>query len=541
MATPVLNNGVFLRDTTYNASSHVDSYHMMNMLGDLEPMDLGPVDMWAMSQKVEMPLYQMSSFNGKNTILVDNVRGEWKWNTPISQDLPYIIEDIDSSNTTKGADGVPFRVKINRQAFGHGDIFTYDKYNGAEMYVTTDPILPMGDGFIYTVRLVNNGNTAYLDNKYLANGTKVFRVGSARGEYGHKFADMTARGGSREFYNFVGGANAHATFSISNKADLMARGGMTASGVARLTEVWKVKDNPDPSIPTIDGLTKKMGPAWTRKAYETGQLSRSFVTTLEAAHIAKVATDIETYLMWGKGGRLTQDGADDLRMSTGLWKQLDNSYKRVYNKTSFSLDIFRTELYNFYAGRVEFTGPDSEREILVQTGMGGMQLVNTAIGKESTGAGFVIQAAANNGIGAIQGQSMDLGFGYAYTKYKIPFFANLTFRINPAFDNVNTNDIENPLIDGYPLSSYSFIIFDVTDNTQDNIFLLKKKWDNNLRWWYENYTMDYLGRTSGFQSSGSGKSGYTVNMEQAYPAIWVKDPTKLLKIVMRNPITLGSL
>jgi len=65
MATPVLNNGIFLRDTAYNASSHVDSYHLVNMLKDAEPMDLGPVDLWAMAQKVEMPLYQMSSFGGK--------------------------------------------------------------------------------------------------------------------------------------------------------------------------------------------------------------------------------------------------------------------------------------------------------------------------------------------------------------------------------------------------------------------------------------------------------------------------------------------
>jgi len=76
MATPVLNNGIFLRDTAYNASSHVDSYHLVNMLKDAEPMDLGPVDLWAMAQKVEMPLYQMSSFGGKNVIQVDNARGD---------------------------------------------------------------------------------------------------------------------------------------------------------------------------------------------------------------------------------------------------------------------------------------------------------------------------------------------------------------------------------------------------------------------------------------------------------------------------------
>ena len=45
MATPVLNNGIFLRDTSYKASSHVDSYHLTQMLGNSEPMDMGPIDL----------------------------------------------------------------------------------------------------------------------------------------------------------------------------------------------------------------------------------------------------------------------------------------------------------------------------------------------------------------------------------------------------------------------------------------------------------------------------------------------------------------
>jgi hypothetical protein len=88
MATPVLNNGIFLRDTSYQTSSHVDSYHLSNLLKSAEPTDLGPVDLWAMAQKVEMPLYQMSSFGGKNVISVDNARGEYKWQIPVTQDLP---------------------------------------------------------------------------------------------------------------------------------------------------------------------------------------------------------------------------------------------------------------------------------------------------------------------------------------------------------------------------------------------------------------------------------------------------------------------
>jgi len=541
MATPVLNNGIFLRDTNYQASSHVDSYHLVNMLKTAEPMDLGPVDIWAMAQKVEMPLYQLSSFGGKNIIMVDNARGEYKWQTPVSQELPYIIENIiPETNTTPGIDGTTFQIKINRREFGHGDIITYDKYNGVEMYITADDILTMGDGFIYTVQLVNNDNYRYIDVKYLQNGTKLFRKGSARGEYGERFSDIMTRAGFREFYNFVGGAEAHVHYSISSRADLMIKGGMNADGTVPVTEIWRNFDKSmDPSITKIEDMVSTMGKDYVKRAMSNGSLTRTFLTTMEAAHLTKIATDIETYLMWGHGGRVKQDGPDDIRLSVGLWKQLDNAFKRVYNKSNFSLELFRSELYNFYAGRVEFQGPDPKRQLIVQTGMGGMRLVNEAIKQEAVNSGLVIQAASNNGIGAITGQGMDLNYGFAFTSYVIPFLANVKFVLNPAFDNIHTNDIENPIIDGNPLSSYSYIIFDITDTGNDNIYLLKLSWDNQLKWWYQNGTMDYMGRSQGFASSGQF-NGYRVYMTQTMPAIWVKDPTKVLKIVMRNPITGGS-
>lgn len=547
MSTPVLNNGLFLRDTTYKVSSHVDSYHLQNMLKNTEPMDLGPVDLWAMTQKVEMPLYQMASFGGKNTIMVDNARGEYKWQTPIVQDLPYIVEDVEPTQTALGADGTNFKVKINKRAFGHGDIITYDKYKGLELYVVpNEDILPTGDGFIYTVQLVNNNNTATLDKKYLKPGTKFFRKGSARGEYGERFSDIgELSNGFREYYNFVGGAEAHVHYSISSRADMMMKGGLNQDGTVPVTEIWRSFDkNLDPSITKIDDMVKSMGKEYIKKSYDNGNLTRSFVTNLEAAHLSKVANDIETYLMWGQGGRIKQDGPDDIRLSVGLWSQLDNSYKRIYNKSGFSLELFRSEIFNFYNGKVEFKGPDPNRQIIVQTGMAGMKMVNEGIKKEAfSPAGGGTSLIANmdkSGVGAITGtNAMDLNFGFAFTSYTIPFLANVKFVLNPAFDNVHTNDIENPIIDGYPLSSYNFIVFDITDNTNDNIFLLKLKWDNEMKWFYQNGTMDYMGRSQGFASSGNF-NGYRVFMTQTMPSIWVKDPTKVLKIVMRNPITGGS-
>ena len=540
MATPVLNNGIFLRDTNYQASSHVDSYHLTQMLGTAEPMDMGPIDLWAMTQKVEMPLYQMASFGGKNTIMVDNARGEYKWQTPIAQDLPYSLGKIDAlTSATRGIDGQTFQILLSKRTFGHGDIITYDKYNGLEMYITADDILPSGDGYVYTVQLVNNNNTATLDDKYLVSGTKFFRKGSARGEYGERFSDLTTGTGFREFYNFVGGAEAHVHYTISSRADLMLKGGMNADGTIPVTEIWRTFDQDvDPSVSSLESMVEIMGADYVKRAFDNGNLSRTFLTNMEAAHLNKIASDIETYLMWGHGGRVKQDGPDDIRMSVGLWKQLDNSYKRIYNKSSFSLDMFKTELYNFYQGKVELEGPDPKRTLIVQTGIGGMKLVNDAIAKEAAGLGSAYVTNTDQ-VGMVTGSGMDMGFGYAFTSYVIPFLANVRFVLNPAFDNLHTNDIENPLIDGRPLSSYSFIIFDVTESGNDNIHLLKLSWDNALKWFYQNGTMDYMGRTQGFASSGNF-NGYRVMMTQTMPAVWVKDPTKVLKIVMKNPITGGS-
>lgn len=541
--TPVLNNGLFYKDTSYKVTSNLDSYHLTNLINQAGPKDLGVVDLWINSQKVESPLYKMANFGGKNIIDVDDPKGQYKWRTPVQTDLPYIVENVEAVAVSYGRDETPFKVKFNRRAFGHGDIITYDKYNGVELFITDENIITSTNGSaIYTVVLVNKGSSDALSVDYLQSGTKYMRVGSARGEYGERFSDIGELStGYREYFNFVGNTEAHANFSVSSRADLILKGGMNADNTLNVTEIWRMFDQEymsDPSITSIDTLRSKIGLEAFNKAQKSGAIGRTFLTKLEAAHLTKIANDIETYIMWGKGGRIRQDGPDDLRLSVGLWKQLDNSIKRVYNnKSAFSLDMFTGEIFNFYNGKVEFQGPDPKRMVIVQTGMAGMRLVGKAIKNEAFGEANMLVSATDTG--AISGKGMDLGWGFAFTHYTIPYLANVKFVLNPALDNVHTNDIENPIIDGFPLSSYSFIIFDITENTNDNIFLLRDKYDNNLRWWYENGTMDYLGRT-GFQSSGRF-NGYRVSMTHRMPSVWVKDPTKILKIVMRNPITGYSL
>ena len=92
--------------------------------------------------------------------------------------IPQIVEELDLENTTKGINDSTFRIKLDLPIHGQGDIVTYDKYSGAKMYITSDPIIDTGDGFIYTVQLINHPEHKFVENKYIQKGIWIMRVGS---------------------------------------------------------------------------------------------------------------------------------------------------------------------------------------------------------------------------------------------------------------------------------------------------------------------------------------------------------------------------
>ena len=103
---------------------------------------------------------------------------------------------------------------------------------------------------------------------------------------------MTATG-FREFYNFVGGAEAHVHYSVSSRADLMIKGGMNADGTVPVVEIWRNFDkSSDPSVTSLETMVSRMGKDYVKRAVNNGSLSRTFLTAMEAAHLTKVATDI---------------------------------------------------------------------------------------------------------------------------------------------------------------------------------------------------------------------------------------------------------
>jgi len=546
MATPVLNNGIFMRDIEVKLGPNLDGYHLRNLVsqfGDTPKTDLGVLDLWIYARKKESPLYQFSSFNTNNTKLVEALDGKYEWTLPTMNDLPYVVEDIEPSNTTKGKDGHTFRVKFSKP-FGATAVISYDKMNGARLRVTADDVIPTGDGFVHTVRLEVGTTHKYLDNSYLSPQVKWFHVSSRSGEYDQKYDTVTGEASGKKMYNYVTSANANSSYSVGPDAVDMLRAGVKMNGNMVVNSIWNADYTKDPSLrgfQSMDDVIAKRGKKWYNEALQTGVLTQAFVTKLEAAHIQKLVADRENELMWGQGGVVLNDAGEELRSSIGLWKQMDNGYKDVYNINSFTLDRLESNLRNFFRGRVELDEYNPSRTIVLQVGEAAHRMITAQIEAKAGKTNMLVSAHETGAITqGKKGDSFSLHYGYGFASYTIPFLANVQLVVNPALDPIEANEIENPMINGYRLSSYSIIAFDIVDGASDNIILLKKKWKQDLIWRFINGKRDYQGRTSGFASNG-GNFGYRVDFEAPHDAIFVKDPTKLLKMVARNPINGQSL
>lgn len=99
---------------------------------------------------------------------------------------PYIVNDIEPDNITKGKDGKPFKLKFSHE-LEKGGIYGYSNtYMGAEIYIdpSCEIIEDKGD-YIHTCLLVN-GDHEFLHNEHVQSGIKYFQIGSPRSEYGGK-------------------------------------------------------------------------------------------------------------------------------------------------------------------------------------------------------------------------------------------------------------------------------------------------------------------------------------------------------------------
>ena len=539
MATPSIANGIFYRQTMFDARSHVAASHLPQMTVD-QVTDLGPVEYWSMTRKSELPLYKLSSFGGRNIVEMDgNVA---RYQVPVSMDdTVEIVQDITTVDKP-GLDGTPFEIMLSSDRFGYGDLLKFSQFTNIELVVDPSaPIRARGEAVVYTVKLLDNGDVKYLDKRYLAPGTRIGKFGSViPTEFGQTYGSWSIKGvGEREYLIKIGDACAQTSYWISNRANEY---GFSLNNYKRVVEYIQIDGTGDPTITELNKYMTSVGmsPLDLKAKKDANQARMKFAFAMDDISMRLLARDYENQLMWGTGGRVILDGADEVQLPTGLWQQLNSGYVHSYNYNEFGKYLFINAFHNYFLGKRDYVDPGNEPSVTVETGWGGMVLVNEMIAKESNSNAF-IQDANTNGI--IKGAGLDREYvGSWFKTWTIPGLVRITFQHNPAFDNIHLkNDIDNPKMPtGYNLSSYSFLMYDV-DDMANNIQLLRnrnakvKMIVQNGRDTHPLFEMGN-GQISKFQAM-SRKSGFGVMFERPYDAIRIIDPTRILKIVMVNPKT----
>ncbi len=128
---------------------------------------------------------------------------------------------------------------------------------------------------------------------------------------------------------------------------------------------------------------------------------------------------------------------------------MDNQPKRVEYKIGDDImSIIENTLYDTGNGRVSFTTPSPQRNITIETGIGGLGGIKEHIVKQSIESGLVV-----NG-------SDTIGHSFPIQKYTIPFLAGITFVLQPDKDKLESDDETNPMLNGYRTSSHCYTMME---------------------------------------------------------------------------------
>jgi hypothetical protein len=548
-ASPLmLQNGIYLQTREYTHDFHLDKAHLLRQNGGMDhanATDLGMITPWITTGFLERPgMFDMIK-GGANRIFADSHL--WKWQAPVAEQPTYSLGDI--TNTDKpGQDGSRFKIKLNKRSFGNGAIIAVDKFSQIELYVTEDEIF--GDdssGYTFTVKLhTTNAKYRFWPKEWLTAGTIFFQKSSVMGEYGQKYNDMgTIKSGYREFYNYVGEGTAHVYFEVTRDAAYSKISENCVAGIRdyrKILEMYQFAPGSPLSDATLRGespvnylMKKGMTKDAAKNQVKQDLVKTGWVPEVEALAMRKIEMDVEMQAVWGAGGVIEVEGKTAVHMPIGLFHQVNLGSTYSYNIPLFNLE----KLEAYFVSRVkDKIDPYGQNELVVGTGRAGLKLVRPQILERVKQSGIFIQDNERY-IKGTDNQTLYYD-GPNFLAYRWEF-GIIKFVHVPALDPIIANDLENPLFGGERLSSYIFIIDDLSaegDNVYEVVY--GPDWDYQHR--FINGKMNYLDIKSSSSSfaafqSANNHPGFQVFLEKRHKAYWIKDITKSLLIKPINPRT----
>jgi hypothetical protein len=537
-----LNNSVIVGQTKFDPQKFTDLNFLYNNYSrDSFTVYKGLLSLWNQRSILNTPLINMTELKN-NVMYIPNTEGRFRYSIPYELGLPFVVEDVEPDNDKPGLDGQKFRLKLNENCYSNTDRLIVDYRDGIELFVTEDEIIEEADGWIYTVSIVSNDRNTFYPKEWLQPGTQYCKIANTNGEYDTQMSSISSEGlrtGFMHLEQHLGGGHRSVTHWITGYAD-MAR----------------VDESKHPQLAYINQRLESMGSTFVymNKDSQGRALPKTlkWQPTIEVLLRAEMETMAEKDYMWSKGGFVSGSGRREARVGAGLYEQLRNGNRYVYN--TISLSLIEEAVANLYS---KSGIPIHQRKTKIMTGTGGMIQISKELEERyKQTIPFLVQASDLPGKLISGPDQFHMGFGYRFTFIDSPVAGRLEFEINPALDNIQGNRTQDNLIGPYPIESYTYMIMDITDtsvsnaaarvenvkyrvdegfNNGANIVLVKPQDYGELYWGYIAGTHHPSGPSAmkGMYSANS-YPGYQIWMK-SFGNIFVKDVTKTMIIEKARP------
>lgn len=544
--------GIFIGQArSLGIKNHIDIPYV-TALAPEKPLDFGVLDLWALRQRTESPLLTLAIDNAQ-VIYTDS--DYYTFELPSAADSTTRLVSGGLDKDKQGMDGEEIPFVITRRDLSAGSIFKFDLTSRISFTVVDRPIEQLGEHFRVWAVLNTNSHVKYVTKAEFQPQRQIVKLADMRSLdfSSHKSVwSISGVPSLAKYKNYLSNIMLQQSYRVTSGACEYLQTNtridakqiqMMEQTVLQFYQVRGIADNKVIDLRNPESYKLYFQRLMEEKAKGNGEAA--MVNLLDSVAINMMQSQNNNLMIWGDQIDIIRDGYDTQRLVPGVWFQLDMAgYKHTYSIDTFTLDTLTDAIKDFEFGKVPLRESISDNVYVIKTGRGGSELIYQAFLKK----GFQIPAQLQNSeFGFITGpNAANLTYNAArFTKYQIPNIGYLEVQWEPGFDPVKADEFVNPkLAGGYRLSSYTMLIEDY-NTSRDNIAIIRKNGtkmrmiveagDNTHPMLRGNTNINGMNIT--YSQASDELSGYQVKFVSKADTAIVKDPTKLLKLVPKNPRT----
>lgn len=542
--------GLFIgQGRTLGIKNHIDIPYV-TALAPAKAYDFGVLDLWALKQRTNSPLLTMAIENAQ-VIYTDDDFYTFELPSAIDTTTRLVSGGLDKDKFGMDGEEIPF--VVTRRDLSGGSIFKFDLTSRISFTVVDRQIEQLGEHFKVWARLNTNSQVKYVTKAEFQTQRQIIKLADIRGLDFSSFKSVwqLSGGGTAKYKNYLSNAHLQQSYRVTSGAVeyLNYNTRIDPKQIALMEQTvlqfYQIKGIADDRVIDLRD-TESYKTYWerlqTEKANGNGEVA--MINLLDSIAVNLVQKQNNDLIVWGDQVNILRDGYDTTRLVPGVWFQMDLAgYKHSYSIDTFGLDTITDAIKDFEFGKVELREAISTNVYVIKTGRGGQELIYQAFLKK----GFQINAVIENGDhGFITGQANNLTYNAPrFVKYQIPSIGYLVVEWEPGFDPVSADEFVNPtLAGGYRLTSYTMLIEDY-NMSRDNIAIMRKQ-GSKMRMMVQAGDQTHPALRFGHSVNGISLdthaqsdelSGYQVKFTGRADTAVVKDPTRLLKLVPKNPRT----